>query len=177
MFRFRPGLFGGIVAVLALVVAMSGGAYAAGKITGKQIAKNAISSKHLKDGQVTAADLSADAKAAAAGPAGPRGAAGAPGAPGISGYEIVTGTSAESTGAGDWVDLVVNCPPGKKVLTHGATWTKLDPSDVKGVSVYYNSIAQARLAADGGSVTFYGYAESMPDGWGMIGQLACGFVA
>ncbi|GAA1534659.1 hypothetical protein [Nocardioides humi] len=174
MFRFRPGLYAGIVATLALVVALSGGAYAAGKITGKQIAKNAITSKHIRNGQVTAADLAADAKAAATGPVGPRGAAGAPG---VSGYEIVTGTSRESTGTGDWLDVVVNCPPGKKVLTHGVTWTKLDPNDVQGVAVYYNSLAQARLAGDGTSVTFYGYSGAVPDGWGLVGQVACGLVS
>jgi hypothetical protein len=51
-----------VVAYLALFVALgSGTAYAAEKITGKDIAPNAVKSKHLKNGQVRSADLAADA--------------------------------------------------------------------------------------------------------------------
>lgn len=47
-----------VVAYLALFVALgSGTALAASQVTGKDIAKNAIKSKHIKDGQVRAADL------------------------------------------------------------------------------------------------------------------------
>jgi len=43
-----------IVATTALIASMSGGAFAASHlITGKQIAKNAITSKHVKDGSLT----------------------------------------------------------------------------------------------------------------------------
>lgn len=51
-----PGL---IVAVVALVVAASGVSYAAGKITGKQIAKNTITSKNLKNDTVKDKDVKA----------------------------------------------------------------------------------------------------------------------
>lgn len=170
-FRLRPGLFTGVVALLALVVALSGGAYAAGKITGQQIAKNAITSKHIKNGQVTSADLSAEARTRLTGP---RGAAGTPG---VSGYQVVTGTSAKATGAGDWVDVTVSCPAGKKVLTHGVTWTKLDPSDIQGIGVYYNSVAQGSIVGDGTGVKFFGYAPSMPQNWGIVGQVVCANVS
>ncbi|XBB68840.1 hypothetical protein ABFU82_05875 [Nocardioides sp. WV_118_6] len=173
-FRLRPGMFTGVVALLALVVALSGGAYAAGKITGQQIAKNAITSKHIKNGQVTSADLSAEARTRLTGP---RGAAGTPGTPGVSGYQVVTGTSAKSTGAGDWVDVTVSCPAGKKVLTHGVTWTKLDPDDIQGIGVFYSSVAQGSIIGGGTGVKFYGYAPSMPQNWGIVGQVVCANVS
>lgn len=74
-------------AALLLVVAalLSGGAYAAGKVTGAQIAKNAISSKQVKNGSLKPADLSAAAKAGLAGPKGPPGPAGAVGPAGPAG--------------------------------------------------------------------------------------------
>ncbi|MDQ3725954.1 MAG: hypothetical protein M3335_08740, partial [Actinomycetota bacterium] len=51
-----------VVAYLALFVALgSGTALAAEKITGKDIAPNAVKSKHLKNGQVRGADLAANA--------------------------------------------------------------------------------------------------------------------
>jgi hypothetical protein len=53
--------YAGIAATAALVLALTmGGAYAAGKIGAKKIATGAISSKHIKDGQVRSVDLAAD---------------------------------------------------------------------------------------------------------------------
>jgi hypothetical protein len=66
-----------VTATIALVVALgSGGAMAAGKITGKDIGKNAVASKHIKNGTIKVKDLS---KAAQPG-AGPQGPQGPPGA-------------------------------------------------------------------------------------------------
>ena len=63
------------IAALVLAAALgAGGAVAAGKITGKQIAKNAVSSKHIKNGTIKLKDLSAAAQPGA-GPQGPPGAA------------------------------------------------------------------------------------------------------
>lgn len=51
-----------VVAYLALFVALgTGTAFAAEKITSKDIAPNAVKSKHLKNGQVKGADVAADA--------------------------------------------------------------------------------------------------------------------
>lgn len=51
-----------VVAYLALFAALgTGTAFAAEKITGKDIAPNAVKSKHLKNGQVRGADLAASA--------------------------------------------------------------------------------------------------------------------
>jgi hypothetical protein len=50
-----------VVAYLALFVALgTGTAFAAEKITGKDIAANAIKSKHVKNGQVKGADVATD---------------------------------------------------------------------------------------------------------------------
>jgi hypothetical protein len=71
----RPS-YASVTATLALVVALStGGAMAAGKITGKDIGKNAVASKHIKNGTIKLKDLS---KAAQPG-SGPQGPPGAPG--------------------------------------------------------------------------------------------------
>ena len=50
-----------VVAVIALIVAISGTAYAAGKIGTKQLKKNAVSTKKIKDDAVTAAKLANNA--------------------------------------------------------------------------------------------------------------------
>jgi hypothetical protein len=53
--------YASVAATAALVLALGmGGAYAAGKIGAKKIATGAISSKHIKDGQVMTADLARD---------------------------------------------------------------------------------------------------------------------
>jgi hypothetical protein len=46
-----------VVAIVALIVALGGSAYAAGKIGSKQIKKNAISTKKIKDDAVTGAKI------------------------------------------------------------------------------------------------------------------------
>lgn len=51
-----------LVAYLALFVALgTGTAYAANQITGKDIARNAVKAKHIKDGQVRGTELAANA--------------------------------------------------------------------------------------------------------------------
>lgn len=79
--RFRTSLAGYRLAVVALaIMVVSGGAFAvaANKITGKDIKKNAIASKHIKNGSIKAKDLNKKVRnalnqAGAAGPAGPQG--------------------------------------------------------------------------------------------------------
>ena len=48
------------LALIALFVALGGSAYAASKVGPNDIAKNAVRSKHIKNGQVTKRDLKAD---------------------------------------------------------------------------------------------------------------------
>ncbi len=61
--RFRERLtFANVASSIALFAALAtGGAYAADKIGSKDIDKNAVKSKHLKNGQVKGKDVAADA--------------------------------------------------------------------------------------------------------------------
>ncbi|HTR74440.1 MAG TPA: hypothetical protein VMH33_04175 [Solirubrobacterales bacterium] len=69
MKRLRPKLtFANAVSVLALFVALGGGAYAA-----TQLPKNSVGSKQIKKAAVTPAKLSTAAKATLTGSAGPQG--------------------------------------------------------------------------------------------------------
>jgi hypothetical protein len=86
--------------VVLLAVVLSGGAFAAGKISGKQIARNAITTKKVKDGSLTAADLSANARAGLTGPQGPPGAAGAVGPTGPAGATGPQGPKGDTGGTG-----------------------------------------------------------------------------
>ena len=53
--------YANVVATLALFIALTGGVvYAANKIGSRNIAKNAVKSKHIKDGQVKEQDLAAN---------------------------------------------------------------------------------------------------------------------
>jgi len=72
-----------IVAVLALVVACTGSAWAGSKITGKKVKDSSLTSKDIKDNSLTGADVNEGTldlpkgPQGAQGPAGPAGAAGA----------------------------------------------------------------------------------------------------
>ncbi len=80
-----------LVALAALIIAGSGTSYAAGKITGRQIANNAIVSKHVKDGSLGTNDLSSAARNALQGAAGATGPAGQSGPAGAKGETGATG--------------------------------------------------------------------------------------
>lgn len=82
-----------IVAAVALFVALSGTAIAAKDlITGKQIAKNTVTSKNVKNGTLKTGDLNKKTVASLQGKQGPKGDKGDPGANGIvnptSGFDI-----------------------------------------------------------------------------------------
>jgi hypothetical protein len=73
-----------VVALLALFLALSGTATAAKLITGKQIARNAITGKHVKNGSLGPADFNGSV-AGPAGPQGPKGDTGPQGPKGDTG--------------------------------------------------------------------------------------------
>jgi hypothetical protein len=92
--RITNHLKSNLVAYLALFCALGGSAYAAGKITSKQIAPGAVKSKQVKDGTITSTDLASgvitrggEGERGPAGPAGPQGDAGPQGAQGATGAE------------------------------------------------------------------------------------------
>lgn len=84
-----------IVSILALFVALSGSAYAAVKINGKNIKKGTVTSTQIKNGTITKSDLSK--KLSVTGPTG------ASGKDGQDGASIVSGTLASGkTMTGNW---------------------------------------------------------------------------
>jgi hypothetical protein len=84
-----------VVALIALIVAMSGSAYAVtqlpkNSVGAAQIKKSAVTGAKIKDGSVAAADLSPAARAelkGATGATGPRGEQGSPGVQGLPGLK------------------------------------------------------------------------------------------
>jgi hypothetical protein len=86
-----------VIATLALVFAMAGVAPAAKRLlTGKDIAKNAITTNHVKDHTLKAADFAPGVLKSGSGPAGPAGAAGAKGATGPQGAQGDSGAPGEN---------------------------------------------------------------------------------
>src|SRR5688500_7198572 len=71
--------FANVTSILALFVALSGSAYAVGKVGSNGIKREAVKSKHVDDGSLLAEDFAPGQLPA--GPQGPPGAPGAPGAP------------------------------------------------------------------------------------------------
>lgn len=107
-----------IVAAVALFVALSGTAIAAKDlITGKQIAKNTVTSKNVKNGTLKTGDLNKKTVASLQGKQGPKGDKGDPGANGIvnptSGFDIQ-----ENIPANQVRNVVtLNVPAGQYVVT------------------------------------------------------------
>lgn len=91
------------ISLLALFVALSGTAYAAVKVTGKNVVNNSLTGADIKNGSIGAADLSSAAKKSLTGKAGAPGATGAPGqngAPGANGTNGAAGVNATTVAHG-----------------------------------------------------------------------------
>jgi hypothetical protein len=91
-----------IVALVALTCGLGGTAIARSVITGKDIAKDSITSRHVKDGSLQYSDLAPSTRSAMArkpgpqGPAGPRGEQGLPGTQGPRGQSGLQGPKGDS---------------------------------------------------------------------------------
>lgn len=94
-----------VVAVIALIVALAGSAYAAGKIGSKQLKKGAVSTKKIKDDAVTAAKIANNAVT---------GAKLASGAVGVVMRQGPPVTITDSAGR-----LDANCQPGERATGGG----------------------------------------------------------
>jgi hypothetical protein len=148
-----------VVAVIALVVAMSGTSYAVAKlprnsvgsaqikrnaVTVKKIASNAVTGAKVKDGSLTAADFAAGTLLQ--GPVGPRGDTGATGATGPStsagawnvptpfnmtaGFAAVVSLGAAATSDNDSTGTVVIAQAGNLVATADATFRETTSSAI-----------------------------------------------
>jgi hypothetical protein len=116
--------YANVIATLALVFAMSGGALAAKHylITStKQIKPSVLKSLKGNAGKTGATGPAGAAGAAGKeGPQGKEGAKGEQGSPGVSGYEIVEGNVAKGSGSGFNLAIsVAKCPAGKSILGGG----------------------------------------------------------
>ena len=125
MKRFtRPGVLLGIVAV---VLAMTGSAFAASKITGAQIKDGTLTGRDLKNRSIGSSKLDGTALAelegpqGASGPAGPTGPSGPAGPAGPSAVGGLTPvTSAQVSFAGQYATTVTAyCPAGQRVVSGG----------------------------------------------------------
>lgn len=121
-----------VVACVALVLAAASGvATAAPLITGGDIAKNAITTKHVKDRTVQTSDLSPKTRKDLRGSA-------------LNGYQVVSRDSKPSEAVDDWIDVTVTCPKGKKALGSSVTWVYVG-NDAYSPVVLYRSPSTATL--------------------------------
>lgn len=111
-----------VVALVAVLFSATGGAYAASKITGSQIARNAITGKHVKNRSLSPADFRGSVR----GPQGPPGLQGAPGPQGPAGVANVTavdgpaGFQCANGGGGCQVaSSTATCPAGTVAVGGG----------------------------------------------------------
>ena len=123
----RPG---NVLGLIAVVLAMSGSAVAASKITSQQIKDGTITSKDIKDDTITVRDVSQsllDSVSGEQGPAGPQGPAGAPGPAGPSAVSKLTPVTVDFSvpgGSGTVTPssikiITATCPPGQRVVSGG----------------------------------------------------------
>ena len=129
-----------VVAWLAVLLGSSGFGYAATKYTGKDIARNAVTSAHVKDGSLTTVDVLADTVAAMSA----RGARGDTGATGPAGPAGPAGTGGVQGPAGAKGPVGLQGAPGPQGLQGPAG--AQGPSGIKGMQVVSVNDSVAGLA-------------------------------
>jgi hypothetical protein len=118
----RPGVWLG---VLTLVFAVSGSAYAASKITGRQVKDSSLTGADIRNGSLNTADFSGAARSSLRGPQGPAGSQGPAGIQGPAGPSAVAAavpvTSAQVSFTPDSYAQTVTafCPAGQRVVSGG----------------------------------------------------------
>jgi hypothetical protein len=146
-----------VMAMLALLVALSGTSYAAlalpkNSVGAAQIRTGAVTSLKVRDGGLQVLDLAPAARDAPKGqvgpqgPAGPKGDKGEAGPGGISGWEMVTATA--SSDSNSRKSMTVACPSGKRLLGGSAgAFARLDRSATELHSPQATRSATARGSA------------------------------
>jgi hypothetical protein len=143
MSRFRPRVtYANVTATLALVLALTGGAYAA-----TQLPKNSIGHKQIKKNSIDSSDvknrslLSKDFKAGQL-PTGPQGSQGAQGVKGDAGQNGFTNLVVRTTTVGGTFSSTgVDCLPGERAVGGGAS--RSDGSNGTGGDVVNSSFPEA----------------------------------
>ncbi|MGH2959470.1 MAG: hypothetical protein ACRDKE_07675 [Solirubrobacterales bacterium] len=149
-----------VVAIIALVVALSGSAYAAVTINGKNIKKGTVASKQIKNGTIVKADL--NKKLSVTGPQGPQGVPGAAGATSVSKYVW----HSEDVGNNIFEDRDIQCTPGEKLVGGGAGWEEDDgDKEIAGTVSYSGPVIPTGDPASGATPA---------TGWGAAGQNTSG---
>lgn len=138
MRRLRPVLsYANLTATLALVVALTGGAYAAarlprnsvsthqlapGAVRAADIAADAVTSSKVKDGSLLAADFKAgQLPSGPQGPQGPQGIQGPKGDPGAT--RVVAREVVDTVAGGSFADKEVHCLAGEALVGGGGGLT------------------------------------------------------
>jgi hypothetical protein len=154
------------VAVLALVVALSGSGYGAYAATTTLLSKNSVRSAHVADGSLQKADLSKKTLAALKGapglqgpqgPAGPAGLAGAQGPPGDPGAQGAKGEPGARGSQGVQGIQGIRGPTGSAIIAAAPGAAMLTTLDKVGSIGMHTS---ATIGADGlGLISYYDQAN------------------
>jgi hypothetical protein len=116
-----------VLAIIALFAAGTGGAFAAGRITGNQIKDGSITGKDIKNDSLTGTDIKGQVR----GPQGPKGEKGDRGPAGASGTgaagPAITYVYAEQAVGADGSTVRAGCPAGQVVI--GGGYQTLDTTD------------------------------------------------
>ena len=114
-----------VVACLALLISLSGAAYAVStalprnSVGPAQLKNNAVNSAKVRNGSLRAADFAPGQ--IPAGPAGPQGPQGPQGPPGASGQQLISGSGASNSSSPK--SQQQDCPAGKRALGGGGRLT------------------------------------------------------
>jgi hypothetical protein len=104
-----------LIALVALVFAMAGGAVAATQITGSQIVNGSVTGKDVKNRSLSKSDFRGSVR----GPRGSRGAQGPPG-PTVLGQVTTVSSAQVAYGPSDTVQsAIAYCPAGQRVISGG----------------------------------------------------------
>ena len=116
-----------VVALIALVVALGGTSYAVTKLPrnsvgAAQVKKNAITTKHVRNGSLRAVDFARGQL-----PAGPQGAQGPAGAPGPAGRDgigdiLIVDSGDIFVSSGSYASGTLYCPTGYYAVGTGMSW-------------------------------------------------------
>jgi hypothetical protein len=117
-----------IVALIALVTALSGTSYAAGLVTGKTVKDGSLTGRDVRNGSLSASDFKPGAlPAGATGPQGPAGPAGTTGPQGPSGERGLKGEKGEKGAPG-------SARAYARVIGAGDTEPGLMPPQTRGIT-------------------------------------------